>query len=105
MQASPIRSNILFCFLNQTNSGSGTFTDSTKSGVLVSTILDSQAAGRWAKALLVGPECVGIKVGQYIFIQPLMWTTGFDFDGIKIWKTDESKILAVSDEIPEYQVS
>lgn len=104
MIAKPLKANILFAFLNNTDSSSGMFKDATASGIILSTILDTQTGGRWAKALLVGPDSI-VKAGQHIFIKPLMWTIGFTFDSIKIWKTDDTKILAVSDEVPEYQVS
>lgn len=105
MRALPIRQKILFAFLNETGGQYGAFKDVRESGIILSTVMDTQKAGRWAKALLVGPECKDVKAGHYIFIRPLMWSIGFKYDDVKIWQTDELQILATSDDVPEYQVS
>lgn len=104
MKATALGDTVLFAFLNSVGGQYSEFKDETKSGIILSTVMDEQRKGRWAKALLIGPDAGDIKNGQYIFIAPLMWTPGFMFDGVKIWKTDIAKILAVSDEIPEYQL-
>lgn len=53
---------------------------------------------RWARATHVGDECTCVKPGDYILIEGGKWTTGFEVDGQRYWKTDESVILVTSDE-------
>ena len=57
--------------------------------------------GRWGKVLTVGPECEEVVVGDYVCVEPQMWTNAFKYDGIQIRKTDESKIMLISKEKPE----
>lgn len=103
----PIKHNILFVFLQKTNKA-GSFVETTSWGFEMS---HDEAAhfentaknGRWAKVVSCGPDVnrEEIAPGQYIFIEPLMWTTGMTFDGVKIWKTDPTKVMLVSDDFPE----
>ena len=55
--------------------------------------------GRWGKVLAIGNECEEIQVGE-----PQMWTNSFEYDGVPIRKTDESKVMIVSKEKPSVYV-
>lgn len=81
------------------------FVPSTKSGI----IMTNQDAShnhtpKWGKVIKKGPNVSeDIVVGQYVLIEPLQWTLGTKFEGVQMWKTDESKIIAMSTEIiPAY---
>lgn len=54
----------------------------------------------WAEVLVIGDECEEIEVGDFVCIEPQMWTNTFELDGITARKTDESKIIAVQKEEP-----
>lgn len=105
-----IRNGILFAFLQNTNS-KGYFEDQTSWGLKIVADKDGQGAGhgsfdrsisqgRWAKVLVVGNECDEVQVGDYICIEPQMWTNSFEYDGVQIRKTDESKVMIISKEKP-----
>lgn len=90
----PIHDAILFTFVDPIKGIM--FVEQTVSGIFLgqSHTKTSQTA-RWAKVLAVGPEVDNCDAGDTILIEPLMWTHGFNFQDVKIWKTDASKILAV----------
>lgn len=105
-----IRNGILFAFLQQ-RTRKGTFVDQTSWGFQHGMFKDlnreghnplqrALKEGRWAKVLMIGPECEQVNVGDYICIEPLMHTNAFEYDGVKIHKTDESKVMLISKEKP-----
>lgn len=98
----PIRNGILFVF---TDTLKGKFFQETTDWGLniVGGHENTAKAGRWGKVLAVGPEVdhEDVTSGTYIFIEPLMWTVGFKHDGVQIWKTDITKVLAVSEQLPK----
>ena len=106
-----IRNGIIFALLQKTNQ-KGYFEDETKWGFVIQADKDGQKAGhgafdrsvaegRWGKVLVIGRECENVNVGDYVCVEPQMWTNSFDFDGISVRKTDESKVMIVSKEKPE----
>lgn len=96
----PLRNNVLFEFLDQTGGAQGKFTERTRSGLIIPNLQSTQKDHRWGKVLAVGPEAEtdGIKVGDFILIEALMWTNHEVFEGEKLWKTDTSKIMCVTDD-------
>ena len=97
----PLRNGILFMFLEKTDD-SGGFKGNTDWGFDLGVNTDETSKrGRWARTIAVGPDVTDVKEDMFIYIEPLMWTVGFNHNGFKIWKTDETKILATSDEQPE----
>lgn len=95
----PIHNHILFQFVDDAVGDS--LVTKTKSGIMMSRDMDfdEQRDPRWGKVLAVGPEVDElIKVNEYILIESLQWTPGIEFNGIKLWKTVEPKVLAVSSE-------
>ena len=94
----PLRNGILFTFVDGVSGGY--FVEKTDWGFQLNAgdHESSSQNGRWAKVLARGPEVPDdIKNGAYIFIEPLMWTDGFEFDGVKVWRTNADKVMLVSD--------
>lgn len=50
-------------------------------------------ADRWARVLVVGPDCTEIRVGDRVMIQAQKWTEGFKHDGVWLWMTNEDVIV------------
>lgn len=96
---SPIQNHIIFQFLDET--AGGVFTRKTTSGIIQVSSLKDQQGPRWGKVVKVGPKVSNdIKVGEFILIESGMWTSQFWLqDGTKIWKTDDSKIIATSPDV------
>lgn len=99
-----IRDGIIFTFLDKENA-KGTFMEKTKSGIEiipgVASAGERNSMGRWALVLAIGPGCKEVKLGHYICIEPQAWTNSLVYDGVKIRKTDESKVMIVSKEKPD----
>lgn len=108
MKLRAIRNSILFAFL-QKETKQGYFSEETKWGFTITPNKSRQKTGfdesvkkgRWAKVLLVGPECKEVETGDYVCLEPQMWTNGFNYEGIKIRKSDETKIMIISKEKPD----
>lgn len=98
-----LRNNIIFQFLNETETELGTFKETTSFGLeLVTTTADaSTKKARWAVITSVGPEVKDLYEGDFICIEPLKWTDYFKHNNQKYWKTDEDQILLVSNEMPD----
>ena len=97
----PLFDGILFVFTDELKKGH--FQEKTDWDFqLIGNHDNSAKSGRWGKVLSVGPDVPSEEVvnGSYIFIEPLMWTKGIKHDGIEIWKTDITKVMAVSEEFP-----
>jgi len=99
----PLRDNVLFQFLNETETSLGKFKETTSFGleIISKDADDSAKKARWGIVTNIGPEVKEVIQGDYIFIEPLMWTDFFKHEGMKYWKTDESKVLLISKEMPE----
>lgn len=107
-----IRNGILFVFLQPVTSD-GQFVEQTKWGFQLQNNPSKQSQsfgesirheGRWGKVLTIGPECEHVKIGDYICVEPNMWSNSFKYDDIQIRKTDESKVLLVSEEKPNVHI-
>jgi hypothetical protein len=106
-----LHDGILFAFLQSTNA-KGYFVEKTNWGFELAAPTDAQRAGnnvfnrtlqegRWARVLTIGPECKTVEVGDYICVEPMMWTNSFTHDSVRIYKTDESKVMLISKEKPD----
>jgi len=101
MKLQPLGKNIIFAFLEQV-SHDGFIPSSGGKIILTQQNLDHNRTPKWGMVLLTGPQVpADIKVGDYIFIEPLMWTPGFEVEGVKAWKTDSDKVMVVSSEVPD----
>ena len=102
MKLKAVGSSILFKFVDETH---GKFLGrTTQSGILVATGFSDQKEPKWGEVLSVGDRVEDIKVGEFILIEALAWTPGMYIDNDesdmqeRIWRTDESRVLAVSEE-------
>lgn len=60
----------------------------------------SVKTSRWATVLKVGPDIKdkGIYVGARVLIEQLQWSRNIKLeDGSSVWKSDETKVLAVEE--------
>ena len=99
MKLTPLKNYVMFRFLDTTSGSKGKFVDRTTKGGIILPILDSsQKLPRWGEVVAAGPQCT-VKPGDFILIEALMWSFGTTstFDGSKIWKTDEDKIIMTAD--------
>ena len=93
------KSRILFQFL-QTNSA-GSFDNKTEWGFEIKKATDDLQTPRWAEVKVIGKDVKYVKPGQFILIEPSMWTLSFTHENQKYWATAEHKLIAVSDERPK----
>jgi len=109
-----IRNGILFVFLQQVT-GHGLFVDKTKWGfeIIPGSYLHGKDraqfdkalnTGHWGRVLTIGPDCKEINVGDYICVEPQMWSNAFDHEGFQIRKTDESKVMLISKDKPDTRI-
>lgn len=95
MQLKPIHNDILFVFADKVNSNS--FVNTTSWGLEIINPVEDIKHTRWGKVTHIGPDItIDVKIGDYILIEPLMWTNRFEFEGNTFWKTNDYKVLAVS---------
>ena len=97
----PLGNNVMFRFLDYTGGAKGRFHDTHRSGIILVPSSGSQNVHRWGQVLAIGPKVDGVSVGDYILVESLMWMEGTELDGQKMWKTDDSKIIAVTDDVDE----
>jgi len=97
MTLNPINNNIIFSFVDPVNSKGEFEKGTTESGIILQSSFDDSAKSpRWGNVVSVGPACT-VKVGQQILMPNLRWTSGFTHDGQRLWKTDETQIVATRD--------
>jgi hypothetical protein len=95
----PLANSIFFIFEDDVTSTK--FVNKASSGILIAEGQGDQVnIPRWGTTILVGPDVDADEVqpGDYILVEKGMWTTAFETDGLKLWKTDVTKVLLVSDE-------
>lgn len=93
------KSRILFQFYQDVSRGS--FDNTTAWGFEIKKPTEDILTPRWAMVKVIGKNVKHVKPGQYILIEPSMWTLGFTYEGEKYWATAEEKLIAVSDEAPK----
>lgn len=102
-QVKPTRNKIAFTFLQTPEAGR--FTHQTDSGIQVIQDADKQLdASRWGVVVAVGTEVEYVSKGDFVLIEHLKWTEGLEIENTKVWFTDESQIIAVTDEKPELSI-
>jgi len=103
MQVKPLNNYILFKFLDETTGKQGAFVE--KHGMfIIPKTTNTQKVHRWGKVVAVGPKVDGVSPGDYILIEALMWMEGVKLSETeKVWKTDDTKVLAVADDISACQ--
>lgn len=95
----PLGNTILFQFLDETRGPQGSFTERTRSGLIIPTLQRTQRGERWGKVVAVAPGVPNVNEGDYILIEPLMWTRNAELDGVKYWKTNADKVMIVTSEL------
>jgi len=95
----PVGSTVLFKFLDETSGSKGAFSERTRSGLIVPQLRATQKGERWGEVVGAGPDAQDVQPGDYILIEPLMWTPGSVYEGEKIWKTNPDKIMAVTNDL------
>lgn len=102
MNIEALQNTILFRFLDEVSGDKRKFTDRmTPGGIVLSTLDSEQKSPRWGLVKYIGPDVTGIQPGEFIYIEGLMWSFGTEVDGEKLWKTDDSKVLFVTDDPTE----
>lgn len=103
MNIKPLGNNIMFQFLETTVGKRGEFLE-RHSFLVIPKTNSSQKVARWGKVLAVGPKVDGVVPGDYILIEALMWMEGVKLnEAEKVWKTDDSKVLCVTNDLDACQ--
>lgn len=101
MKLKPLGNSFIFKFLNET--AGGRFIE-RNSGKIILTNQDWDNMGklaRWGRIEAVGNRVRDLKVGDLVLIEALQWTKEMQFEGEGYWKSDESKVIAVSDDLSD----
>jgi len=93
----PLRNNVMFKFLDETAGSKGAFTESTLSSIIIPRTNTTQKVARWGEVIAAGPD-TQVVPGDFILIESLMWMEAVKVDDEKVWKTDDSKVLAVTND-------
>lgn len=98
MALKPLGKAFLFSFVNDTYGGQ--FVE-RNSGVIQLTNQDLQnqaTLSRWVKVVAIGNTVVDFKVGDIVLVEALKWTRELKYEGVKYWKSDETKVLAIAED-------
>jgi hypothetical protein len=97
MKIRAIYNQILFQFIDRVNN-KGQFEEAKSNGgiIIIGGFDDSAKQARWARVVSLGPDCSDVlrAPGVEILIENLKWTEGVSLEGQKLWKTDETQLLA-----------
>lgn len=95
MQIKAIRNNIIFKFVDATNTKGEFQKTATQSGIqLLGSFDESAKTPRWVNVVDSGPDCKHVKPGTQALLPALRWTNGTKFNDERIWKTDEKEVVA-----------
>lgn len=94
----PLTDGFLFVFCSET--AGGQFIEKNSGQIILTNRdLDSQGKfARWGKVVSVGEDVTDFGVGDIVLIEALKWTRGFDYEGGRYWKSDQSKVLAIGED-------
>lgn len=93
------KQRIAFSFLDTTYKGH--FKSQTSWGFELENKLDDAKSPRWGKVLGIGEDVTNVEVGDYIFIEQMMWSLNINHDNARFWVTDEKNVLLVSKDEPK----
>jgi hypothetical protein len=97
MKIEVVRNYVVFTFVEEIRGER--FVNSTTSGLILTSDDKSQTTyPRWGKAVAIGPDVDGVSVDDYILIEPGKWTSRFHVGDKELWKTEDTFIIATSDE-------
>jgi hypothetical protein len=95
----PLSNKFTFIFLDDIIGGE--FESVTASGIVIKLQHETISSPRWGIVQEVGPKVQDFKSGEYVMIEALGWTDGMTVDDRKVWFSDDSKVIMVSEEPPE----
>lgn len=96
MKLNPLQRDILFIFVDEMENGK--FVEKYGSIYLGTSTESTAKNARWGKIVALGPKVSNdVSVGMKVLIEPLAWTKGLEYDGVKVWRTIEEKILATEE--------
>lgn len=102
MNLTPMHDRIFFEFVeNLTNNN---FMPKTQSGIFITDLYDFSEVRqpKWGRILCCGPRVSEeLRNSQYILIEPGKWTTRTTFEETDFWQTEESFILATTDNVED----
>lgn len=100
MNIRPIKKSFVFQF-NDDVTSNGEFDNGTTAGgiILQSSFDDSAKQARWVTIVAAGNDCddVVFHPGAQVLLPALRWTEASKFEGQKIWKSDETQVVAYKD--------
>jgi co-chaperonin GroES (HSP10) len=97
----PLGNAVMFQFLDETSGPKGKFTDRrTEGGIILPTLDSGQKLPRWGRVLAAGPDAA-VQPGEYVLVEGLQWSFGTEVDGVKMWKTDDEKVILATDDVRE----
>lgn len=99
LTSQPIKNHIIFRF-NDAVDHDGKFIEKHNLLHIISGDFDHSAKRpRWGTVVMAGPDAdADVRTpGTQILIENLKWTLGFTLDGQRLWRTDDSVILAVAE--------
>lgn len=95
MNLKVLGNKILFQFVQEVNNGQ--FKASTDWNFMIKSSNDDPKFARWGKVINKGPDVADVNIGDYVLVEPLMWTVNMDIDeNTKAWGTNRDKVIAVS---------
>lgn len=97
MKIEAIQNHIVFKFIDKVTNAGEFEGQTTEGGIdLLHSVDNSAKQDRWAKIISLGPECSDElrEPGCEVLIDNLKWTAGVEFNGSKVWRTDESHVGA-----------
>lgn len=87
-----LRNNIIFKFLDEANDKG--FTNTTDWNFVVKGHEFNAKSPRWGIVVRKGEDVPAhIQEGDYILIEPLMWSVNFKIDDVKYWSTNSEKVI------------
>lgn len=95
-----LEKDIIFKFVDDVTLN-GFFKNSVLSDTIITGLSSASEQGKdengWGTVEHVGPDVEHVSVGDTVIIETGMWTSQFIIDDTQYWRTDESKILAISE--------
>ena len=100
-----LKNNIVFQFLEEVNSNNE-FNQTSSSGLIkVVEAAEKQVnKPRWGEVVAFGPDVENVVVGDFVFLQPLAWTTSIMFNDERIWLSTDASVLAISENRPSLDI-
>lgn len=94
-----IGDSILFKFVQ--NVDTSNFENKLDWGLVIKAPTEDSAQPRWAIVESIGDDVNGLSIGDYILIEPLMWTNFVEHSGSKYWRTTSDKVIISNSSLVE----